>query len=90
MVLCFLTRPRVASASVFLSFELPTCDGILSVFVSSPFLCLVSIWNYLSVVLARWVASGFLGAPSGSVYGSFLRRFLFLLVSVAFALLALP
>ena len=45
----------------------------------------------ICVVFARWVASGFLGALSSSVFGSFLRRFLFLLVRVAFALLlALP
>ena len=44
----------------FLGFEMPACDGILSVFVSAPFLCLVRIWSSLSDVLARWVASGFL------------------------------
>ena len=54
-----LGRVRVATAC-FLGFEVPACDGILSVFVSAPFLCLFHIWNSLSDVLARWVASGFL------------------------------
>ena len=82
MVICFLTRSnlrfpsqrglplgrvRFALASGFLSFELPACAGILSVFVSAPFLCLVRFWNYLSLVFTRWVASGFLGAQSSSV-----------------------
>ena len=62
-----LGRFRFASASVFLGFELPACAGILSVFVSSSFLCLVRVWTSLIVVFTRWVASGFLGAPSSSM-----------------------
>ena len=44
----------------FLGFEMLACDGILSVFVSALFLCLVHIWSSLSDALARWVALGFL------------------------------
>ena len=75
----------------FLSFEMPACDGILSVFVSAPFLSLVRIWSSLRDVLAGGLHLGCFGALSGSISSSFLRRFLCLLVRVAFALLlALP
>ena len=100
MVLCFLTRlnlrfpsrrglplgqVRVASASVFAR------AGILSIFVTSPFLCLVRIWNYHK---CRVHPVGCVWFPWCSVLfgvGSFLRYFLFLLIHVAFVLLlALP
>ena len=51
----------------FLGFELPVCAGILSAFVSAPFLCLFRIWNSLCVVFTWWVAFVFLGAQSRSV-----------------------
>ena len=56
-------------------------------FVPAPFLCLVSIWNSLSVVVHQVGCVGFLWCSVSFGVGSFLGHFLLLHVRVAFALL---
>ena len=84
-------RVRVAAASVLSVFGVTSCGGIRSVLVSAPFLCLVSSGVLLVLCSPFGLSLDSFGTLSSGVSGSFLQRFLFLLVRVAFTLLlALP
>ena len=84
-----LGRVRIALASFFLG---SICLSLLVsfLFVSTPFLCLVRSWRSLRVVFTRWVQVFFSWCLVFFGVGSFLGRFWFLPVRVAFTLLRLP